>query len=92
MKLIIDFDFINFEGWDGGEIVYQAIMKHGKDKEFDAYIDKTYPDGISDDDLNDLLISDRERIYQLLGINESEQEVVNVAEAVLTPPENTAKK
>jgi hypothetical protein len=75
MKIINDdMTLANFDAWSGAEDTKETILNNNKGEEFDSLIEELYPDGLTDTQLNDLLWFDPERIYESLGIEDSEEE------------------
>lgn len=68
-RIIQDMSFRDFQPWQGGKATYDVIMAEGKDAEMDAMLDEMYPDGLTDNELNDLLWFDSDDIFEYLGIN-----------------------
>lgn len=68
MKVYKEISLNEFEAWGMACITLETILEHDKGDEFELIIDEDYPNGISDDDLNDLLAHDDDRILRELGI------------------------
>jgi len=64
----------DFKAWSGAKDTQETILNEGKGEEFDSLIEEIYPDGIDETHLNDLLWFDEERLYEMLGIAEEEEE------------------
>jgi len=64
----------DFKAWSGAKDTQETILNEGKGEEFDSLIEELYPDGIEETHLNDLLWFDEERLYEMLGIAEEEEE------------------
>ena len=60
-----------FEGWGKAPETIDIIIKTGKADDFDKLIEKLYPNGIREIQLNDLLRFDDTWIYESLGITKS---------------------
>ena len=73
MKVIIDTDLMNFNESDEASKAKANIIDHDAE-EFEKYIEKMFPDGISSESLNELIITYEEcyrKYYALLDrINE----------------------
>lgn len=63
-----------FEAWSGAIDTKQAILDANKGDEFDSLMDELYPDGLSETQLNDILWFEEDWIFEMLGINEDEEE------------------
>lgn len=74
MKVISETSLSNFQPWSGATDTRQKILQENKDEEFEAYIEETHPDGITDTELNDFLWFEEEYIYEFLGIKNEEEE------------------
>ena len=72
MKVYSEIGLESFEAWSGGLDTKRAILAHDKETEFESYIEETYPDGLSETELNDLLWFEDEFIFEYLGMNEEE--------------------
>ena len=72
MKVYSEIGLESFEAWSGGLDTKRAILSHDKETEFENYIEETYPDGLSETELNDLLWFEDEFIFEYLGMNEEE--------------------
>lgn len=77
MKVIQELSISEFTAWSGATDTQNRIIEEGKEKEFDAYIEDLYPDGINETTLNDLLWFEEEMIFEALGIEEEEEEEEN---------------
>lgn len=73
MLLTTDVYFTDFDGFDGSEEVVRKIHQSGKDADFEYFIGKAYPDGILEEELNELLLQEGEKILSMLGIRKEEQ-------------------
>ena len=74
MKIYKETGIADFEAWSGGKDTKQTIIDKNKEDEFDALIEETYPDGIGETELNDLLWFESEWIFESLGITEDDEE------------------
>ena len=63
------YDLSEFSAWSGGEDTYDKIIQAGKGEEFIQLLDDVYPDGMTDDQLNDLLWFEAEWCFELVGLN-----------------------
>lgn len=65
----ITIDIYSFEPWSGAVEAYEIIEREGKLDDLDAFIEETYPDGIKDVDLNDLLRYEPEYVFEAIGLD-----------------------
>jgi hypothetical protein len=73
MKIISELSIINFESWSGATDTKKRIIEESKVVEFDSYIEKCFPDGLTNTELNDILWFDSENVFEYLGISEEEE-------------------
>ena len=64
----------DFKAWSGAKDTQETILNEGKGEEFDSLIEEIYPDGIDETQLNDLLWFEEDRLYEMLGIADEEEE------------------
>lgn len=64
----------SFEAWSGGVDTKNRIIECDMCNEFDNLIEETYPNGMTDTELNDLLWFSDSWIYDMLGINEEDED------------------
>lgn len=57
-----------FEAWGGAEDTKKVICEAGKGEEFMTALEDSYPNGINETDLNDLLWFSPEYCYDLAGV------------------------
>lgn len=74
MKIYKETGIADFEAWSGAVDTKKTIVDNNKEEEFDALIEETYPDGIDETALNDLLWFENQWILECLGIIEDEEE------------------
>lgn len=74
MKIIKEAGITDFEAWSGAVDTKKTIVDNNKEEEFDALIEETYPDGIDETALNDLLWFESDWIFECLGITEDDEE------------------
>lgn len=74
MKITSETGIAEFEAWSGAVETKERIIEEGKEDEFDNLIEETYPDGLTETALNDLLWFEEEWIFNMLGINDDEEE------------------
>jgi hypothetical protein len=60
---------VDFQAWFGAIETKQAIIDAGLVDEFDNLIEKLYPDGITETQLNDVLWFEKGWIFESLGVN-----------------------
>ena len=70
MKIITETNLFNFQACSSAIATKERIINEGKEKEFEQLIEEFYPDGVTDEKLNDLLGFGYEWIYETLGIKE----------------------
>ena len=69
MKLTKEiFDLKEFTPWAGAVPWYEEIIKNRKGEELIAILEDTFPEGVSDTFLNDLLWFEPEVVYEWLGM------------------------
>ena len=66
MKLIMDFS--DYQPWAGARDTYALIDRYCRLDELDELISKCYPDGLTDNLLNDILWFESEWVLSSLGI------------------------
>lgn len=64
----------DFIPWGGAKEVYETVDDAGKLQELQEIIDKKYPDGIEEKELNNLFRFESEWIFEILNIVEDEEE------------------
>lgn len=69
----VEMSIHDFEPWDGAVSTYEKIDEAGKLDEFEGMIEELYPDGLSEEKLNDLLWFESDWIFNALNINEEEE-------------------
>lgn len=72
ITIIKEVDIHELQPWMGAENTYKKIEEADKLKDLEEYINETYPDGINETDLNDLLWFDGEYVLNMLGIESEE--------------------
>ena len=63
-----------FEAWSGAIPTKEAIINAGKAEEFDALLDELFPNGCTEGELNDFLWFEDSYIYNLLGMDNDEDD------------------
>lgn len=86
MTIIYELDLNSFEAWSGAIDTLDRIKREGKCEELESILEDTYPDGMTETELNDLLWFEPDEIYSWLGLRtESEiQEEIDEAEEELS--------
>jgi hypothetical protein len=74
MKTFNETNLVNFDAWSGAVETKERIINEGKAKDFDSLIDELYPDGLSETHLNDLLWFEEDWIFEMLGIENEEED------------------
>lgn len=80
MKIYSEQSLADFKFWSGAEDTTQRIWEELGREGFDqleAILEDSYPDGIDETELNDLLWFDAETVYEWLGIGDEEDEDEN---------------
>ena len=73
MKVTTEASLRDFEAWSGAISTKEAIIEAGKDEDFEAYIEEMHPDGVDETTLNDLLWFEKDYLFEILGINQEEE-------------------
>lgn len=74
MKVYMETTVEQFSFWAGARNTYKIIREAGKLAELEELINELYPDGIEDTRLNDLLWFEDEYLFEMLGIEQDEDE------------------
>ena len=74
MKVYEELNLRDFNAWSGAIETKNKIIDAGKEEEFEEFIEEFYPDGLSVTKLNDILWFDDEYLFEMLGIEEEEEE------------------
>ena len=74
IKVVNEISLGEFEGWGGGEDVIEAAKWEGKIDELDRLAEEEFPDGVSENGLNDWLRFEDEYIFYRLGIEKEDEE------------------
>ena len=70
MKITSEMSLKNFKAWSGAKDTLNKLIELDKCEELEFILEDTYPDGISETQLNDILWFESEWIYDILGIEE----------------------
>lgn len=68
MTITYELDLNNFEAWSGAISTLDRIIAEGKVDELDNLLTESYPEGMSETELNDILWFDEDWIFDCLGI------------------------
>lgn len=74
MKVYSEISLYQHDAWSGAKETKQAIIDADKVEEFDALIEELYPDGIDETQLNDILWFEEDRLFEILGMTEEEDD------------------
>ena len=81
MTITYELDLNSFEAWSGAKETLERIQREGKCSLLEQILEDTYPDGMTETELNDLLWFDSESVYEWLGIRSEEQIKKEIKEA-----------
>ena len=81
MTITYELNLNNFEAWSGAKETLERIQREGKCAELENVLEKLYPDGMTETELNDLLWFDSESVYEWLGIRSEGQIEKEIEEA-----------
>ena len=81
MTITYELDLNSFEAWSGAKDTLDRIQREGKCDLLEQILEDTYPDGMTETELNDLLWFDSELVYEWLGIRSEEQIEKEIKEA-----------
>ena len=81
MTITYELDLNSFEAWSGAKDTLDRIQREGKCGLLEQILEDTYPDGMTETELNDLLWFDSESVYEWLGIRSEEQIEKEIKEA-----------
>lgn len=87
MRIYYELDLSDFDAWGGGEELLEKIREADKESEFENYLEENYPDGMTEEDLNDLLRYEEDEIFKALGMEEDEEETEDVDNYVVVGSE-----
>lgn len=92
MTITYELDLNSFKAWSGAIDTLDRIKREGKCEELESILEDTYPDGMTETELNDLLWFDADEVYSWLGlrteseiqgeIDEAEEELSDLNEEV----------
>ena len=81
MIITYELDLNSFQAWSGAKDTLDRIQREGKCGLLEQILEDTYPDGMTETELNDLLWFDSESVYEWLGIRSEEQIEKEIKEA-----------
>ena len=81
MTITYELDLNSFQAWSGAKDTLDRIQREGKCGLLEQILEDTYPDGMTETQLNDLLWFDSESVYEWLGIRSEEQIEKEIKEA-----------
>ena len=81
MTITYELDLNSFQAWSGAKDTLDRIQREGKCGLLEQILEDTYPDGMTETELNDLLWFDSESVYEWLGIRSEEQIEKEIKEA-----------
>lgn len=73
MIIAYELDLQNFKAWGGAEDTLERIQREGKCDLLEQILEDTYPEGMTETELNDLLWFESETVYGWLDIRSEEQ-------------------
>lgn len=73
MTITYELDLDSFKAWSGAVDTLDRVRREGKCAELEAILKDTYPDGMTETELNDLLWFDSESVYEWLGMRSETQ-------------------
>lgn len=74
MKIYAEQGLNSFRPWSGASITYDRVAEADKLDELETILEDIYPEGINETELNDLLWFDDEWIYEILGMQDEDEE------------------
>lgn len=73
MTITYELDLDSFKAWSGAVDTLDRVRREGKCAELEAILEDTYPEGMTETELNDLLWFDSESVYEWLGMRSETQ-------------------
>ena len=94
MTITYELDLNSFKAWSGAIDTLDRIKREGKCEELESILEDTYPDGMTETELNDLLWFEADEVYSWLGLRtESEiQGEMNVLVSLTGNVKNSGMK
>lgn len=81
MTITYELDLQNFKAWSGAKDTLERIQREGKCDLLEQILEDTYPEGMTETELNDLLRFEPETVYEWLDIRSKEQIKKEIEEA-----------
>lgn len=81
MTITYELDLNSFQAWSGAKDTLERVINEGKCDLLEQILEDTYPEGMTETELNDLLWFEPETIYEWLGIRSEEQIKKEIEEA-----------
>ena len=81
MTITYELDLNSLQAWSGAKETLERIQREGKCGLLEQILEDTYPDGMTETELNDLLWFDSESVYEWLGIRSEAQIEKEIEEA-----------
>lgn len=81
MTITYELNLQSFEAWSGAKDTLERIQREGKCDLLEQILEDTYPDGMTETELNDLLWFESETVYEWLDIRSEEQIKKEIEEA-----------
>lgn len=73
MTITYELDLDSFKAWSGAVNTLDRVRREGKCTELEAILEDTYPDGMTETELNDLLWFEADTVYEWLGMRSETQ-------------------
>ena len=68
MTITYELDLNSFKAWSGAIDTLDRIKREGKCEELESILEDTYPDGMTETELNDLLWFEADEVYSWVGL------------------------
>lgn len=81
MRIYTEISLENFEAWSGAKDTLNRIIEEGKCDELEAILEESYPDGMDETQLNDILWFEEDWLYECLGIRTEDKVYEELEEA-----------
>lgn len=81
MRIYSELDLNTFEAWSGAVNTLDRIRREGKCGELESVLEESYPEGIDETELNDLLWFEPETVYEWVGLRTESQIESEIEEA-----------
>ena len=73
MTITYELDLNSFKAWSGAVDTLDRIQREGKCAELESILEDTYPDGMTETELNDLLWFEADTMFEWLGMRSETQ-------------------